>query len=518
MTVKLLLLFSLSYSDFYEPDIEIIKTPEFLERIERLKENPVNINTASRRELTMIPYIEKNIAEKIISRRKRNIFHKKEELLLIPGITPVIFDRIKIFITTRETRYKFRIPSGLKSLSRIERKFTGSLNKVYNRAEIPYKNFLMGAVVEKDYEDSDYLDYHAGSIFYPDKFILGDYDLDFGMGLIYGKPDFFYAGSGIIPGEKGITPHLSTYESNYLRGIAGSYKGISLFGSSLAETSFGEEKMAGASIRINNLRITGSYNRYEEEPGEITLFSAYFNKEFAGNIIKTEIATGGKKIKKLRSNLSYSLGLDNGKGFKVIYSNVPESLPTFRNSPFSGNEEIIYLHYEKKLTPDISGVAYIDLHRDKMPDSSFTHQTGIIVNWNPLKGLRFSGRLKSKKEKRGVRINISYDKKRIQLRNRFEMVNTETGSGFLAYTGFRYSSDIIAELRFILYETDDWDSRIYEYENGLPGTFTIRQLYGSGRRIYLLAAQKILPVEIYVKWSIDIKDKFEHHAGLAVKL
>jgi hypothetical protein len=106
----------------------------------------------------------------------------------------------------------------------------------------------------------------------------------------------------------------------------------------------------------------------------------------------------------------------------------------------------------------------------------------------------------------------------ITFRSRFEVLNAEGGSGFLAYTSFRYSKDYILEGRLVHYETDNWDSRIYAYENDLPGKFTIKQLYGSGKRLYLILGEKILPVQLYLKWSIDFKETISHEVGLALSI
>ena len=511
---KLLLLFLFATTHPFEIDQQIIKTPELLERIKRLEENPVNINIATKEELMLIPYIDNILAESIINYRKGKQFTDVSELLLINRITPFILDKIRPYITSRLEIPKILPLKGLKFLSRFERKITDSENKIYNRIKFPYKNLYFAGLFEKDYEDENYFDYYTASIHSPRNFVIGDYDLDIGMGLIFGKPDFFYAGSGIIPGEKGFSPHLSTYEENYQRGAVFEWKNIMLFGSYI-KTNNQVEKLTGVSYKSKPLRFTGAFSSLNSENWN-TLLSLYLDKELAGNLLRFEIASGGNKLSLIKKNTAYSVGIDNSRGLKAIYANVPSEIPTDWISPFSKNEELLYLHFEKKIIPSLSGVVYTELSRENSALSNFEKLLGIQLQWNPLRGLTVFGRLKTDGDKDGIRLDLTYKKARFNIRNRFEAVNTLNGSGYLAYTGVRYSANYIIEVRFILYETDNWDSRIYEYENDLPGTFTIKQLSGGGKRIYLLIAEKIFPFKAYLKWGVDFKDDIEHKVGLAI--
>jgi len=514
--VKLLLLFFLANAEPFEIDAQISKTPELLERLERLEENPVNINKATKEELLLIPYIDEGLSERIIGYRKGRLFTHVSELLLIDRVTPFLLDRIRPYITVGLGRPKLVILKGTKFLSRFERKINDRESKIYNRIKIPFRNLCFGGLLEKDYEEGNYLDYYTASIYSPADFVIGDYDLDIGMGLIFGKPDFFYAGSGIVPGEKGFSPHLSTYEENYQRGAVFEWKNIMLFGSYI-KTNNQEKKLIGASYKSKPFRITGAFSSLDSEDGN-TLLSLYMDKELAGNLLRFEIASGGNKLSLFKENVAYSIGIDNSRGLKAIYANVPSEIPTDWISPFSKNEELLYLHFEKKIIPSLSGVVYTEFTRENSSLSDFDRLLGIQLQWNPFRGLKVFGRLKTKEDRDGIRLDLTYEKARFNIRNRFEVVNTLHGSGFLAYTGVRYSADYVIETRFILYETHSWYPRIYEYENDLPGTFTIKQLSGSGRRIYLLLAEKIFPVKVYLKWSIDFKDDIDHKIGLAISI
>jgi len=42
------------------------------------------------------------------------------------------------------------------------------------------------------------------------------------------------------------------------------------------------------------------------------------------------------------------------------------------------------------------------------------------------------------------------------------------------------------EARLVFFDTESYDSRVYEYENDLGGVFANPALYGRGRRVYVL--------------------------------
>lgn len=64
-------------------------------------ENPVNINQATKEQLTQLPNIGEKTAENIIEHREKyGRFRKAEHLLLVPGISDKKFREIKNLIRT----------------------------------------------------------------------------------------------------------------------------------------------------------------------------------------------------------------------------------------------------------------------------------------------------------------------------------------------------------------------------------------------------------------------------------
>ncbi|MEO6695944.1 MAG: hypothetical protein ABIY50_01585, partial [Ignavibacteria bacterium] len=57
---------------------------------------------------------------------------------------------------------------------------------------------------------------------------------------------------------------------------------------------------------------------------------------------------------------------------------------------------------------------------------------------------------------------------------------------------------LVLDMRYLVFETDDYDSRIYEFENDIKGVLSNVALYGKGRRWYLVLKYKPLP---YLEFS-----------------
>ncbi len=102
-------------------------------------------------------------------------------------------------------------------------------------------------------------------------------------------------------------------------------------------------------------------------------------------------------------------------------------------------------------------------------------------------------------EKYGIRYHISYQiHPQLVLKNRIEYQIFQTDSqtaqpGFLIYQDINYKSideKFSASARFALFEIEDYDSRIYAYENDLLYAFSVPAYYNSGIRAYMLLSYR----------------------------
>ena len=103
--------------------------------------------------------------------------------------------------------------------------------------------------------------------------------------------------------------------------------------------------------------------------------------------------------------------------------------------------------------------------------------------------------------------------KNLDLHSRLEMVNVHATSlqqkekGFLIYQDVQYIpvSNLNLRARLILFKTDSYNSRIYEFESDLTGVMSTPPVYGDGMRWYLVVRYKTkIGLDLSMKYSETI--------------
>lgn len=87
--------------------------------------------------------------------------------------------------------------------------------------------------------------------------------------------------------------------------------------------------------------------------------------------------------------------------------------------------------------------------------------------------------------------------------NKYSTVNNTDTTGFLMYQEVIYtptSLPINIAARYTIFQTDDYNTRIYTYERDLAYEFSTPAFYGKGAKFYILAK-----IEISKRTSIGIK-------------
>jgi hypothetical protein len=104
-----------------------------------------------------------------------------------------------------------------------------------------------------------------------------------------------------------------------------------------------------------------------------------------------------------------------------------------------------------------------------------------------------------------VRYSI-YDNLTLGTRIDYKIIDPSSGKGVLLLEDLNYrvrSFPLSLWLRYCTFNTDDYDSRIYTWENDLLYTFSIPALYGNGSRFYFMAGWKITnKAELRFKYGI----------------
>ena len=229
--------------------------------LEELRQHPIDLNTATESELHQLPFLSDSQVKDILFYRERNgLFISLGELMLIPGIDFSTRRRLQLFCTVtpvsptasssptlpgllRRSRHELTVRSDFPFYTRDGYRskpdsiLALSPNKVYlgnnNYHSLRYSLTSMnrlyaGLQIEKDggEDEFDYLSaylqykHHQGLV---RNIIIGDYHVGFAQGLVvntslsFGKLAMQGSPSGT---SRGFTPHSSTTEAGYFRGIA----------------------------------------------------------------------------------------------------------------------------------------------------------------------------------------------------------------------------------------------------------------------------------------------------------
>ena len=293
--------------------------PELLQIVQKLYENPVNINHADYNRFSEIPFLSDAQINAILAlRAKKGRFSSKRQLRPILGKR--LYQQLKPFFTVSEkksnagylTHRNYTIVGG-------EDIWQNDLWYDYNKAFYRYgRNISAGIVTQKDAGETNIFDYASGFVEYNQahwRIIAGKYYLKFGEGLTFSNP---------------FGAHKSAIAINPLR--AGNDNGYSSLSSSESDGQFGLYTSANLRDKVN-IHIYYAHNkrdaRFSPYSGEIISinYSGYHRTE-------TEIEGMGKiREKLLGAALLYNLtsGIKLG-GIMANYRYFPELKFTPQNA------------------------------------------------------------------------------------------------------------------------------------------------------------------------------------------
>jgi competence ComEA-like helix-hairpin-helix protein len=251
---------------------------QLIQFLQELESNPVNINTADINELLQIPGITFVIARSIISYRENELFVEKSDVLKVPGIGPVTYQKISPYIIVGGVSYKsvneyfdptyWLDNSRIEFISRYQQTiedqvgyltpdslggYVGNPVKYYQRLKLRSDHLSFNLTQEKDAGEAlngltgfDFNSVHFGLLNNGKvrTLIIGDYSLSFGQGLVLWSGGAFGKGREVIKSigrnERGLRPYTSAQESNFFRGIAatvGNKNELTVFYSNVSQSA-----------------------------------------------------------------------------------------------------------------------------------------------------------------------------------------------------------------------------------------------------------------------------------------
>jgi len=258
----------------------------------------------------------------------------------------------------------------------------------------------------------------------------------------------------------------------------------------------------------------------------------YRNFNFFGEVSRSEnggIGYLNGAIISLDPKLALSILQRNyQKDYQAAYSNA------FAESSRAANEKGIYIGINAKPYQSITLTAYYDQYRFpwlkyQVNAPSYGRDYLTQINYTPNKKTDMYFRIRSRdrfKTATGLdneidivqpltqtnyRFNISYPlSPSIRLKNRVELTDfkfgdNKTKKGYIVYQDVSYTQlgvPLSVSLRYALFDTEDYDTRIYAYENDMIGAYSIPAYYYKGSRIYILVDYNLTRnIEIWLRYS-----------------
>lgn len=251
--------------------------------------------------------------------------------------------------------------------------------------------------------------------------------------------------------------------------------------------------------------------------GSVDYSYVFRNFQFFGEV---SYVTHSKSFAQLHGVL---LALDSRASLSIVYRNYQRGYETFYNAGFAEasqtkNEKGVYAALNVKLAKNWTLNTYADLFefpwmRYLVDAPSVGHEFLIQPTYKPNKVLEIYGRFRQQMRQRNsrntdgtiteiedvtqrnYRLNLSYKvsedftvKSRIEYVTIHRLSNTPE-DGFILTQDFIYKPKkypVDLTLRYALFETDSYDTRIYSFETNALNVFSVPAYYYQGSRAYAM--------------------------------
>ncbi|MBI3123813.1 MAG: helix-hairpin-helix domain-containing protein [Ignavibacteriales bacterium] len=283
--------------------------------------------------------------------------------------------------------------------------------------------------------------------------------------------------------------------------------------------SFGESGNLG--LLAYNTKYDHSFeNQSVVEPGgsSFTYLSTSYNFFFEKVSLTGETAFRKKSFATLNS---LDFAVDKNFSFLVSYRNYSEDYLNlhsngFGERDFAQNENGFYIGARWKSIYGTINVYFDQFEFSYLSDRYRFPAQGndflVYYTFKPFKNTELRWRYKNEVKQQLTQVNDVYGlssnrkqnlrgefiyklQKNLQLHSRIEFVASTPSAplsrdnGYLIFQDIKYSptEDLSFSTRFVFFQTDSYNSRVYEFENDLTGVMTNPGLYGEGMRWYFVA-------------------------------
>ncbi|MFY0683225.1 MAG: helix-hairpin-helix domain-containing protein [Balneola sp.] len=610
-----------------ETEEGVLAGEQLAQFLEDLAANPINVNSASINDLLQVPGFNLKLARALMDYRKTSPFVEKEDVLKVSGIGRATYSRMRPYITVGGSASRFRNlytnpaywldGNSFEYITRYQQElndqrgyeipdsaggYLGSQGKYYQRFRMESRHLSINLTQEKDAGETlggpTGFDYNSGHIALSEngklkEFVIGDYALNFGQGLVLWTGAAFGKGRDVIgaagKNERGLRAYGSTQETDFFRGIAATY------GEKIETTVFYSNRPRTASVisgdttrfpsstgfhrtenekeRKNNIdqKAFGGRIRFDTPIGLIgatgyyTEFSSYIDKgnglsslyDFEGRehaaygidyrgLIGNVLAFG-ELAQSENGGMGGVLGIESPIGFTtdltIAYRNYERDFQSFMGTGFGEsssapqNEEGLYIGIRHGINDKIALSGYVDQYKFAAPRTGIDQASqgfdvlglleidfnsslnGYLLIRSETKDDTFSEindrgveeEFLGEQRRSSIRGQLEYQVSRnIRLRSRVELAesqgaNEDSEYGMLVYQDVRLQATrkLQIDARVTVFDTDSFDSRVYQFENDLLYVLSNTALSGQGQRAYFVL--KYEPTDF-----LDIWFKYSH--------
>ncbi|MCF7884472.1 MAG: helix-hairpin-helix domain-containing protein [Candidatus Cloacimonetes bacterium] len=365
---------------------ETYHSTELSDILQKLKQNPLNINTASKNDLLQLPWLSEQDIDLIIS------FREKTEIISSKQLAEIGIDEITISDISDYIIFAAKEKVKIQNQTRVEfneaKEDYPSTAKYFQRTKAEYGKFQAGFLSQKDEGETDPVDFYSYYMQYQNSgflqnLVLGKFRIALGQGLVFapklGMSKSAAATSVPVKRYNSIKPYTSSFEIWDLQGIAGELKlskfriipfvSVNDFSANLdstkAITSFNETGFHFDESKKNNVqeKLFGTAIQYEKESFEIgTGFSRFnFDHDFADS-----------------SNSGYSAGnlyfMINNNGYPIFAEAalIDDKFGALAGMKFGENKlrQLLVFRWYQKDIPTWHGNAFSS-------QSNFDNETGL---------------------------------------------------------------------------------------------------------------------------------------------
>ncbi len=278
------------------------------------------------------------------------------------------------------------------------------------------------------------------------------------------------------------------------------------------------------------------YNKFDFQAKELDNYGLHYSYRFRNFSFFGETAYSGNGGYATVNGMMVSL--DPRLSLAILHRDYGVEYQALQANPVAEskgqNERGLYMGFNAKMNRKWNISAYIDRfnfpwlkYQVDAPSKGYEYLSQI--DFTPSKKLSFYARYKFthkqenntgivapvdvlvNKDLQNFRVNMSMKvSNSITLRNRVEFANFEkqgnkASNGFVIYQDVSFNSlksPFTWSLRYALFDTDTYDSRIYSYENDVLYAFSIPAYYYKGSRFYITTKYHIKRgVDVWLRYS-----------------